>query len=55
MDPLVLLALYVGAALVLVVVVIIVLLWVAARAYEMGWNDRERGVWIGDREELCHL
>jgi hypothetical protein len=50
MDLLVLLAL-VGVTLVLVVVVIIVLLWVAAKSYEMGWNDRDRGVWIGDKEE----
>lgn len=25
--------------------------WVSAKAYELGWNDCERGKWIGDEEE----
>jgi hypothetical protein len=26
-------------------------LWVAARAYEMGWHDRNQGRWIGGGQE----
>ncbi len=25
--------------------------WVAARAYEMGWRDRDEGRWIGDEQK----
>jgi hypothetical protein len=25
--------------------------WVAARAYEMGWHDHEHGRWIGDEQK----
>ncbi len=27
------------------------LLWVAAKAYYMGWKDRDQGKWIGNKEK----
>lgn len=34
------------------VIWLVFLLWMLTKSYTMGWNDAQKGKWIGDEEEV---